>query len=275
MVRVEVVSGGRVLQQVSHEGESYLVAPSSGEYELRLTNNSPARRLCVVSVDGVNVIEGKDAGYSGSGFVVDAWKSVTVKGFLRSGSECARFAFAKEDASYASQTGRGTKNVGVIGVAVFDEKPKPVFVPIPEVFVQRHPRWPRYSWELEPWSLPEVICSTSDSTASPFEVSTAAFKSTATLGATRGATLGKRRSSSAKEESLGTAYGKAEAYYTQHTSFERATEAPAEVVTLRYATRKTLLAWGVPLVKKSEGRERPEAFPAEAGFAAPPPGWVG
>jgi len=122
-MQVEVIQNGQCLRKIEHLGHTYVEAPPSGEYEIRITNNSPHRRLAVLAVDGINVINGQNASYDGGGYVLDPWQSTTVPGFLRSNKECARFTFTEKSGSYANQTGRGTTNNGVIGVAVFDEKP--------------------------------------------------------------------------------------------------------------------------------------------------------
>ena len=293
-MRVEVVQGEKVLRQVCHEGQTYVEAKGSGEYEIRLTNNTALRRLAVLSVDGINVIEGKDAGYDGSGFVLEPWKSITVKGFLRSGRECARFTFAKNTESYANQTGRGTKNTGVIGVAVFDEQKKPETIVVTRI-VDR-PVYIRPYWTY-PWAEP-VICSTLGSTSElistlastqasasvePMSYSArgssgqAAFKSqksSSFRSETAKAVPRRKTKVSDESEDLGTAYGKAEAFHTEHTSFVRASASPALVLSLRYATKKTLLSWGVPLDERHVVADAPEAFPAEDGYAAAPAGWT-
>jgi len=160
-MQVELIQNGRVLRQINHEGQGYIEAPPEGTYEIRLTNNSPHRRLAVVTIDGVNINTGKDGSYEGSGYAMNAWQSFTLKGWLRSNSEAAAFEFKPNEASYAAGTGRGTKNTGVIGVAVFDEKPKPVIyqppVIIKEVHHHHHDHWPRTS----PFWVSTTIGSTS------------------------------------------------------------------------------------------------------------------
>lgn len=282
-MNVEIIQSSRVLRTHHHNGQSYAEAPVSGEYEVRLTNTSPKRRCAVLSVDGLNVIDGKDAGFDGSGYVLGGFQSVTVKGFLRSESECARFTFAASTGSYAAQTGRGTKNTGVIGVAVFDEKEKPV-VFVPPVIIKEehhHHHWPH----LRPYVPP-----------SPFWYGVNGNSNTVTLGGSEvyGSTGGMSEMSfSCSAEAapstmdsnylsaqigeavdLGTAYGKAEAFFTTTTTFERSTTAPVAVLTLRYGTKEKLKEWGVPVDVTPAQSEAPTAFPASRGYAQPPAGWV-
>lgn len=278
-MQVEILQSGRVLRHILHNGQSYIEAPESGEYEIRVTNGSPGRRLAVVSVDGVNVIDGKDAGYSGSGYVLGPWQSTTIKGFLRSGSECARFTFSAAESSYAAQTGRGTKNTGVIGVAVFDEKPKlVVFIqqPPPNIVEKHHYHpWPwGHPW---PWIAPPPPINPIADPLHPFWTSS---NSTSVIGATLSSAS---RSFSQGTETeirtsggldLGTAYGRVESFHTTTVGFERATTAPALVLTLRYGVVEKLREWGVP-VDQPAVVESPNPFPAAPGYVPSPPGWRG
>ena len=121
-MQLEIVGKkGRVLRSIAHNGQVYVEAPKVGEYVIRLRNTSAVRRKAVVSVDGVNVLDGKDAGFDGRGYVLRPWETIDIPGWMRTDSTCAKFEFKEQGGSYAAQTGRGTSNVGVIGVAVFDE----------------------------------------------------------------------------------------------------------------------------------------------------------
>lgn len=155
-MRVEIIQGGRVLRQFNHEGQSFIEAPPSGDYSIRLTNNCPRRRIAVISVDGINVVDGSPASHDGPGYVIRPWETVPIKGWRRTDSEVAAFTFTEQGGSYSNQAGKGTKNVGVIGVAVFEEKERP---PVPAPFVihthhhHHHPAPPpcypppQYTWQ--------------------------------------------------------------------------------------------------------------------------------
>ena len=121
-ISVEIVQGGRTLRQYNHGGRVFVEAPPEGDYSIRLTNRSWGRRLCVLSVDGLNAIDGTDAGFNGPGYVLNGFQSITVKGWRRSDSEVAAFRFNPVGEGYAEKTGRGSANTGRIGVAVFEER---------------------------------------------------------------------------------------------------------------------------------------------------------
>ena len=116
-MQLDIIHNGQVLRTLAHEGQNYASAPKGGTYAIRLRNTSPFRKLAVVSVDGINVVNGADAGVHGSGYVLDAYGTVDIPGWRRSDNTVAAFEFKEQGGSYAAQTGRGTSNVGVIGVA--------------------------------------------------------------------------------------------------------------------------------------------------------------
>ena len=88
---------------------------------MRIRNCTGARVLVVTSVDGVNVISGDTAAPSQSGYVLEPYGSVEIQGWRKSLTRTAAFYFTDLGDSYAARTGR-PQNVGVIGVAVFQEK---------------------------------------------------------------------------------------------------------------------------------------------------------
>jgi hypothetical protein len=126
-MNVEIIQEGRVLRKYQHDGRFFAEAPPEGAYEIRLTNNAPSRRCAIVSVDGINVVNGEDAGVDGPGYVLRPWETLTIPGWRRDGEKVAKFTFQPQEGSYANRTGRGTKNTGIIGVAIFDEKVVPLF----------------------------------------------------------------------------------------------------------------------------------------------------
>lgn len=113
-------TAGRLLPVYSHAGERYVAGEPGHEYEVRIRNRCPGRVLAVTSVDGVNVINGRTASASQSGYVLDPYGRVEIDGWRKSMNEVAAFYFTTLPDSYAARTGR-PDNVGVIGVALFRE----------------------------------------------------------------------------------------------------------------------------------------------------------
>ena len=114
-------SAGRELPVYWHAGERYVAGEPGHEYEIRIRNHGGGRVLAVTSVDGVNVITGRTAAPSQSGYVLDPHGTVAIDGWRKSLDEVAAFYFTSLPDSYAARTGR-PDNVGVIGVAVFREQ---------------------------------------------------------------------------------------------------------------------------------------------------------
>lgn len=309
-INVEVLHQGRVLHTIDHTGQSFVEAPTNGSnlnYEIRLSNTTGRRLLCVLSVDGINAVDGKDAGFTGQGYVLDAFESFVVKGWYRDGKEAAAFTFTPaKGGSYADQTGRGTKNVGVIGVAVFDEKvPRRVEPPltriIERIVERRVPYDPWYPWpRVMPntpswWESDQKITCTYSATEEPASASAASATSSNTKSARPGflrsrsaasysaddtpRTLGLEgdlasptRGFTGLAQDLGTGYGARVEMRTTTTSFDRK-KRPTDVIQIRYASREVLDSWGVP-ASRPVPPPAPSAFPQDVGVPAPA-GWRG
>lgn len=260
-MRVEIVQGGRVLRQIPFDGRIFVEAPPEGEYSIRLTNDSwSSRRMAVVSVDGVNVINGKDGSVEGPGYVLRSGESVDIKGWRRTDSEVATFTFKPIGDSYANQVGKGVSNVGVIGVAVFDEHVK---------------KYSGFGMATTSFNSPHTMDSMPIG-ASANSLGSTANGSVGSRGSTAsGKSILRRRrvqkkSTPKKSLDVGTGYGKKATMHTQETTFKRASEVPAQVIRLQYATRGRLEEWGVPLLPPE-----PNPFPGDEAAVPAPPGWRG
>ncbi len=84
-------------------------------------NQTNERFEVVLSVDGLDVIDGRDAGYGKRGYLVEAYNTIEIEGFRQSADAVAAFRFGSVRDSYAARTG-SARNVGVIGAAVFGER---------------------------------------------------------------------------------------------------------------------------------------------------------
>ena len=110
----------------------FVVGTPGNEYRLRIRNLTGARILAVTSVDGVNVVSGETASPAQSGYVLGAWETLDIDGWRTSLQKTAAFYFTDHSNSYAERTGR-PNDVGVIGVAVFRERPRVMEYPVPKV----------------------------------------------------------------------------------------------------------------------------------------------
>lgn len=276
-MRVDIIQGkgNKPLRRICHEGEVYVKAPKQGSYRIQLYNHTDRRRLAVVTVDGVNVLSGKDGDFKGQGYVLRPGETVEIPGWRRDEGAAAAFLFRQEEQSYANQTGRGIRNVGVVGVAVFDEEP-PILIRCPNTHLHHHHHHHH----------PDLLFST-DTTDNTGHSRSGTGTSCSSSGRKR---LSKpHRPSSVQPRGVefydtepttdvGTGYGREVEFQTTSTVFTRATEEPAEVVVLRYAVKERLQSWGVPVhkMKRPNRKPSPQAFPiSQSPSVPPPPGWVG
>ncbi|HSC12129.1 MAG TPA: hypothetical protein VLC97_14235 [Rhodanobacteraceae bacterium] len=251
---------GSVLATHPHDGKLYIAGIPGHRYSVRLSNRTSARVLTVLSVDGVNAISGQTANPNQSGYVLDAWQSTEVEGWRKNMSEIAQFNFTALDNSYAARTGR-PNNVGVIGVAVFREKPP--------VWRERDDRISMQEAESQPRSKDSAAA---PSPAAPASAGAAqAAKSTnAPGGAARADSLAAQHPTPKPEESLGTGHGARESSYASYTTFERASSSPDEVDSVWYDSYRNLVARGVIPTPRPIAVE-PQPFP-NGGFAPDPAG---
>jgi hypothetical protein len=104
-------SNGRMLVQ-GETGQRYLIS---------ISNQSANRFEAVVTVDGLDVIDGRAGSFAKRGYLIQPFGSVEIDGFRQSMDEVAAFRFGSVRGSYAAKKGND-RNVGVIGVAVFAER---------------------------------------------------------------------------------------------------------------------------------------------------------
>lgn len=233
----------RTLPVYVHEGRHYVVGNPGNEYEIRLRNRQRADILTVVSVDGVDVVTGETADWQQSGYVLGAQQGFGVKGWRKSLERTAAFYFTALPDSYAARTGR-PGNVGVIGVAVFRKKPEPV--------VQYAP--------------PRLARSAEAEAPAPSAMADDRKASDAASGTGASARAEAQASVAQKSARLGTGHGRSETSVVTYTEFERATTAPAEIITIYYDSYRNLVAQGV--IREPSLAARPDPFPAR--FAPDP-----
>ena len=238
-VNVEIFdrSEGRVLPIYWHQGRRYVVGKPGNEYAIRVRNGGGGRVLAVMSVDGVNVITGDTASPQQSGYVLAPYESADIAGWRKSMSHTAAFYFTALPDSYAARTGR-PDNVGVIGIAVFRERGRPIVM---DDFRRK------------------------DATRAEGQSSPAPSASLPAEKAAADESFGR-----SVQERLGTGHGRSESSQAAYTRFERTSEVPAETIAIYYDSYENLLAQGVPVGSPPLARYRPNAFP-DAGRFVPDP----
>ena len=122
MVTVRVTDGnGSPLPTFANGGRTLVEGEVGQRYVIQLSNASSNRLEAVVTVDGLDVIDGQPGSFSKRGYLIQPFGSVEIDGFRQNMEEVAAFRFGSVRGSYAAQKGND-RNVGVIGVALFAER---------------------------------------------------------------------------------------------------------------------------------------------------------
>ena len=236
---------GRTLPVYWHEGRAYVVGRPGNEYQVILKNRVGEDLLAIVSVDGLNVMDGQPANpRQGGAYIVTRGSQVDIKGWRKSMEEVAAFYFTSLTDSYAGRTGR-PDNVGVIGVSLFERKRQyfpPGVAETDESYRRRRDEARAKSQadgqanrdsapKEERTQQPKLVeRSSSDSNAPP-----------------------------AAAAPLGTGHGRREESRVQFQRFERSTDAPVETIAIYYDSYRNLVAQGV--LQPAYGRRDPNPWP--------------
>jgi hypothetical protein len=284
-VHVEVLNQyGTSLETAYSGGRKYVLGEHGGRYTIRVANPSARRVEVVVSVDGLDVIDGKAASFGKRGYVINPYGEVRIDGWRTSMQSVAAFRFGRVADSYAARTG-SARNVGVIGVAVFAER---------EPVISR-PLIPRYRYYDEDHlgsregggAAPEAKRKSAPAKPSATAAPPATAKGPAgdKAGAAGRADAesaevyrGYRRPFPQERPGLGTEFGEQRGSQVQLTSFVRLSARPTGYAELRYNDERGLARLGIHFHSHygyddddTWQRETANPFPAGRSFAAPPP----
>ena len=112
---------GRFLPGLIVGDRWFVVGEVDGRYSIVVRNKTNLRLEIVLSVDGLDVLDGRKASLRKRGYIIPPHSQLTVEGFRQNIGEVAAFRFGPVRESYAAEKYRNTKNVGVIGAAIFHE----------------------------------------------------------------------------------------------------------------------------------------------------------
>lgn len=122
MVTVRLTdASGSTLPTFAGSGRTLVQGEMGQRYLIEIANQTGSRFEAVVTVDGLDVIDGRAGSPSKRGYLVQPFATVQIDGFRQNMSEVAAFRFGSVRGSYAAGKG-GERNVGVIGVALFSER---------------------------------------------------------------------------------------------------------------------------------------------------------
>ncbi|MBA3393897.1 MAG: hypothetical protein H0T89_14710 [Deltaproteobacteria bacterium] len=308
---VQVIrESGETLPTYGLKNRFYVQGNANERYVIRVTNPTPNRVEAVVSVDGLDVIDGEAGDLRKRGYVVPPYGDVRIEGFRTSQADVATFRFSAVSESYAAKKGKA-RNVGVIAVAIFEEQ-----APEPESQIivgggGYGGYYPPYDYEDD---LADESVSrgrgginrpapkrTAKADRAPAEPSSADRSERAPTTTSRapspapardsgGASGGAPRHmdydgdmeappppqlSQRSRPGLGTEFGEQRHSAASFTRFVRAAGKPIAIAELRYNDTAGLIALGIPLQPlPDEGelmtRETAEAFPGDHRYARPP-----
>lgn len=268
---VEVRVHGKPVREFHHKGQVWIEGRRGSEFVLRVRNRTERRTLAVLSVDGLSVMDGKTASKDDSGYVIDPYSYVDIPGWRLDDDSVARFLFAMLQESYAVKMDK-PQNVGVIGCAIFLEQPSPFSTVLRSCSFSSFPPSPPPG---------RVYSSCRGVASSSIDRSTLAGDNYYD-----GGSLDVESSSHASPaehtpaasyfvgQEVGTGFGERTGHEVVITSFNKISDNPEEVLSIRYDSRQNLKKRGVPMGKRKHAiAEPPKPFPADEKGCKPPPGW--
>lgn len=276
---------GELLPTYAFRDRFYIEGSANERYIIRITNPTPRRIEAVVSVDGLDVIDGENGDLRKRGYVVPAYGETRIEGFRTSQADVATFRFSSVGNSYAGLKGKA-RNVGVIAVALFEERGEPA----PIIVGGRHPR--RVHRPYEDRDLDYGARGGADASVAPAppaarnaakaESGRAAPAASAPTGGYAPAdvdaddevAMPAPRTFPRERPGLGTEFGEQRYSAASYTRFVRAAGRPVAIAELRYNDASGLIALGIPVQPMPDDRElmlreTANPFPGDR-FARPP-----
>jgi hypothetical protein len=251
--------------EYTHKGKTYIEGRHNSAYVIDLINHSAHRVEAVVSVDGLAITDGQPASYRSKGFVVAAYETVTLKGWLVNHTQAAQFVFGDKRDSYSQKSGAKT-STGIIGVAWFPELLRAQTSFINNSYTPWHVTHttviPTRDWlTLQPQNICDVH---------------QPLSAQVLRGSMIGASMSKQVASASvsQQGALGTQFGESVSYPTTQTAFERAAAEPQAVSMIYYDHAQNLTRMGIRL--KPRTLPYADAFPGNTApaYCEPPPGWT-
>lgn len=265
-------TAGRLLRTFHRGKQTFVLGDYGARYNIRVRNQTGRRIEAVVTVDGRDVISGRQGDYARErGYIVPAYGDVLIEGFRTSEASVAAFRFTRPSKSYSARMGT-PQHVGVVGVAVFRERHHRPY---------RRPRLPYQDHYGSRGNPPAPLDDGAEAEASaaprPEARSGAGSQDQALSGAIEEGRSGGRARSKAQRKgrsrsNLGTEYGEHRESHVVTTHFKRQqATAPNQLIVLRYDDARGLRARGFHLgPRRTEAYAEPSPFPRNR-FAPPPP----
>lgn len=290
-------SGKKNVTKFSHEGKLFIEGKDGTEYILKVSNNTNKRVMAVVSLDGINVVDGKEATNDGAGYIVSPYNSVEIRGYRQDTTTVGAFKFSKKGNAYSKEVSGTPTNCGVIGCMIVSEKEDHIakMSQLLNEALKKAPQHHHYHSWASPWVSPPLWCGTrlaqftepsyttctsginlnssvSNGQSSVNYVHTFTDKVDAGAAASFNAYTSRACVNETPDKpvvepafDLGSTWGQKLYDKVDMIEFERGAILDSQVI--YYATREALEAMGVPLTAKKTV-SFPDAFPGQ--FCTPP-----
>lgn len=263
---IQVLVNGNKCKQYYHNGRTFIEAKHGTEYELEIRNNNFQRVLCIGSVDGLNVLNGKPASEEDTGYVIPCFSPLKIKGFRYSNDEVAAFKFSNKNDSYAHSQGgnESSINCGVIGFKLYSEIVK----------------LPLITWKsndtVDYWDGITTTCDSGGLIGMDYKMDKSDdYRSRESVKRCSSSTLGNSISTNSIMRSvanfdMGSTWGQKVQSKVVETTFEKGLLSFS--TDIYYASRQALIDMGVPIYNQTQV-SFPQSFPKK--YATPPVGWNG
>jgi hypothetical protein len=265
---VRILVNGNNCRQYYHNGKTFIEAKDGSEYCIEIKNNTWKRILACCSVDGLNILDGEPSTPDGPGYVISAHASNRYDGFRVSDSTIAKFIFGKKSESYAASKEDGSeRNVGVIGVRIFEEKSNHYYSPL--VIRSYGCNSKQDNINIPPIEFPPTICSTG-TPLPPNPIVTCCSVNDVNDNLIMDKSQAYSNYNAPKFD-MGTMWGEAKESKVVEVEFARGSLSLS--LDIYYASRQNLIDMGVPI-----GTEKHVNFPSpfvEKKYATPPKNWRG
>lgn len=245
---VNVLVNGQSVREYCKNNKIYIEGKNSSNYSIKIKNNGFKKILAIPTVDGLSILNGKEASHNSPGYIIEGYNSITIDGWRTSNDNIAKFYFTNPEDSYRRKIDK-KNNLGIIGVVIFREKEtvdNSIPYTIPYIPFPKCPTYPIYPDPYAPIFLHK------DSTYTDIQ------------SKTMNANMNLNCNDSF--ENLGTGFGESKRSVVETIDFEKENIYDA-IFEIYYNTKKQLKKLGIDFHSKPEYIS-PQAFPNQ--FCKPP-----
>lgn len=214
---VSISSGGQKLRIYQKEGRYFVAGEPGQPYAIEVYNPKGQRIEVLESVDGRNVLQDEPASFANRGMIVSPHSLWRNGGWRIDDDHVREFMFGSPSESIAAQATGSAGGVGVIGIAIFTEKPYRV------TYSSYNSSWNKGASFRSSWSS---------------ESSVRGLSGQATASGDEG-------QATSDYADLGTGMGDERADHVGRTTFERIGPIPHYTVEIQYRTHAWLVAHNI------------------------------